>query len=100
MEKNLPTGICLNGLNINMEEIGNVFKALGKFLSYKIWPGDKVEITAGTFLTIIIAIILVTYTLKLVHKLITSKLPEEDRNKFISIFGFLRYLFYILVVLI
>ncbi len=83
-----------------MEEIGNVFKALGKFLSYKIWPGDKVEITAGTFLTIIIAIILVTYTLKLVHKLITSKLPEEDRNKFISIFGFLRYLFYILVVLI
>lgn len=83
-----------------MEEVKRIFKGLGEFFSYKIWPGDKVEITAGTFLTIIIAIILVTYVLKLVHKLITSKLPEEDRNKFISIFGFLRYLFYILVVLI
>jgi small-conductance mechanosensitive channel len=27
-------------------------------------------------------------------------LPEEDKNKFISVFGFLRYLFYILVVLV
>ena len=26
-----------------MEEIGNVFKALEEFLSYKTWSGDKVE---------------------------------------------------------
>ena len=26
-----------------MEELGNVFKALEEFLSYKIWSGDKVE---------------------------------------------------------
>ncbi|MDL5511622.1 mechanosensitive ion channel [Arenibacter sp. M-2] len=83
-----------------MEELKGIIKGLEEFLSYKIWPGDKVEITTATLLTIIVTIILVTYALKLIHKLITSKLPEEDRNKFVSIFGFLRYLFYILVVLI
>ncbi len=83
-----------------MVEIKNIVKALNDFLAYKILDGDKVDITAGTFLTIIISVIVVTYTLKLVHKLVTSKLPEEHQNKFISIFGFLRHLFYIMVVLV
>lgn len=83
-----------------MEEIKNIVKVVNEFLAYKIWPGDKVVITAGTFLVIIISVIVVTYALKLVHRLVTAKLPEEDKNKFISIFGFLRYLFYIMVVLV
>jgi len=100
MVKSLPIGIYLNGLNISMEEIKNIAKIINEFLAFKIWDTDKVDITTGTLLTIIIAIIVVTYILKLVHKLVTAKLPEEDKNKFISIFGFLRYLFYIMVVLV
>jgi len=83
-----------------MEELKNIFKGLDEFLAYKIWNGDKVDITAATFLTVIISLITVNYALKLFHKLVTAKLPEEDKNKFISVFGFLRYLFYILVVLV
>ncbi|MDO6604813.1 mechanosensitive ion channel family protein [Arenibacter palladensis] len=83
-----------------MEKLKNFFNGLNEFLSYKIWNGDKVDITAATFLTIIISIIVVNFFLKLIHKLVTAKLPEEDKNKFISVFGFLRYLFYILVVLV
>ncbi|MEQ8421007.1 MAG: mechanosensitive ion channel [Arenibacter algicola] len=83
-----------------MEELKNIFKGLDEFLAYKIWNGDKVDITAATFLTVIISLIIVNYALKLFHKLVTAKLPEEDKNKFISVFGFLRYLFYILVVLV
>ncbi|MCM4153213.1 mechanosensitive ion channel protein MscS [Arenibacter sp. N53] len=83
-----------------MEEIKNIVKVFSDFLAFKIWDSDKVDITAGTFLTIILAIIVVTYSLRLVRKLVTAKLPEEDKNKFISIFGFLRYLFYIMVVLV
>jgi len=83
-----------------MEKLKNFFNGLNEFLSYKIWNGDKVDITAATFLTIIISIILVNFFLKLVHKLVTAKLPDEDKNKFISVFGFLRYLFYIFVVLV
>ncbi len=83
-----------------MEKLKNFFSGLNEFLSYKIWNGDKVDITAATFLTIIISIIVVNFFLKLIHKLVTAKLPEEDKNKFISVFGFLRYLFYIFVVLV
>ena len=83
-----------------MEKLKNFFNGLNEFLSYKIWNGDKVDITAATFLTIIISIIVVNFILKLIHKLVTAKLPEEDKNKFISVFGFLRYLFYIFVVLV
>tara|TARA_R110000850_G_scaffold10535_6_gene37486 strand:+ start:15449 stop:16345 length:897 start_codon:yes stop_codon:yes gene_type:complete len=83
-----------------MEELKSIFKGLDEFLAYKIWNGDKVDITAATFLTVIISLIIVNYALKLFHKLVTAKLPEEDKNKFISVFGFLRYLFYILVVLV
>lgn len=83
-----------------MEKLKNFFDGLNEFLSYKIWNGDKVDITAATFLTIIISIIVVNFLLKLIHKLVTAKLPEEDKNKFISVFGFLRYLFYIIVVLV
>lgn len=83
-----------------MENLENVLKTLKNFLSYRIYDTETVHLTVGTFLTIIIAIIAVTFILKLVHRLVTAKLPEEDKNKFISIFGFLKYLFYILVVVI
>ncbi|NKI26239.1 mechanosensitive ion channel [Arenibacter sp. 6A1] len=83
-----------------MEKIRDFFKIIKDVLTYPIVNGEKVDITAGTFLTIIIAVVVVTYLLKIVHKVVTSKLPEEDKNKFISIFGFLKYLSYIMVILV
>jgi small-conductance mechanosensitive channel len=34
-----------------------------------------------------------------VHRLVTAKLPETDKNKFVSIFNFLKYLLYIFVII-
>lgn len=82
-----------------MEKLNNILSSLKVILSYRIYDSDTVHLTIGTFLTIIIAIVLVTYLLKFIHRLVTAKLPEEDKNKFISIFGFLKYLFYIIVVI-
>jgi small-conductance mechanosensitive channel len=81
-----------------MEKLDNILIGLKDFLSYRIYDSESVHLSIGTFLTIIIAIIFVTYLLRLIHKLVTVKLPEEDKNRFESIFGFLKYLFYILVV--
>ncbi|VAW11120.1 Potassium efflux system KefA protein / Small-conductance mechanosensitive channel [hydrothermal vent metagenome] len=81
-----------------MKKFENFLVLIRDFLSYRIFDSDTVRITIGTFLTIIFAIIVVTYLLRLVHKLVTAKLPKEDKNKFVSIFGFLKYLFYILTV--
>lgn len=83
-----------------MEQLLDFIKRIKEILSFKIWDSDKVDITTGTFITIVISIIIVTFILKWVHKFVTAKLPEADKNKFVSIFGFLRYLFYILVVLV
>lgn len=83
-----------------MEKIQSILSAIKEFLSYKIINSDTIHITIGTFLTIVIALIVITYLLRLIHKLVTSKLPTEDKNKFESIFAFIKYLFYILVVVI
>ncbi len=67
-------------------------------MSYDIFESDTIGITVGTLLTVIIALIIATFLLKLIHRLVTGKLPEQDQNKFVSIFGFLKYLLYILIV--
>ena len=83
-----------------MEKLDSILSGLKDFLSFRLWDTETVHLTIGTFLTIILAIIIVTYLLRLIHKLVTVKLPEEDKNKFESIFGFLKYLSYILAVVI
>lgn len=82
-----------------MEKLDTILIGVKDFLSYRLYDSDTVHLTIGTFLTIILAIVIVTYLLRFIHKLVTVKLPEEDKNKFESIFGFLKYLFYILVVI-
>ena len=88
---------CLNGSSIKME---NVLHKIKEVLSYPILDNETVHIKVGTFLAIIISIILVTYLMKLIRALATKKLPSEDKNKFESIFGFLKYLFYVLAIVI
>ncbi len=83
-----------------MDKLDSILSGLKDFLSFRLWDTETVHLTIGTFLTIILAIIIVTYLLRLIHKLVTVKLPEEDKNKFESIFGFLKYLSYILAVVI
>jgi len=83
-----------------MENLEQALSTIKNFLSYRIYDTETVHLTVGTFLSIIIALIIVTYVMRLVHRLVTAKLPVGDKNKFISIFGFLKYLFYILAVVI
>ncbi len=83
-----------------MQELRNTIKGFEGFLSSKIYQSSTIDITIGTFLAILVALVLITFLLKLVRRLVTAKLPEEDKNKFESIFGFMKYLFYILAVAI
>ncbi len=83
-----------------MERLESIFTALKGFLTYKIVETDTIHITVGTFLALLIVLVVATYLIRLIHRLVTAKLPEEDKNKFESIFNFLKYLLYILVVTI
>lgn len=82
-----------------MEKLQDILRSIREILSYNIFDSENINITVGTLLTVIVALIIATYVLKLVHKLVTAKLPEADQNKFVSIFGFLKYLLYILIVI-
>ncbi len=81
-----------------MQTIQKIFTAIKDFLGTSLYDSATVHISLGTLLLILSAIIVVSFLLKLVRRIVNSKLPEEDKNKFNSIFGFLKYLFYILAV--
>ena len=82
-----------------MEKLEIIWSAIKNFLLFKVYGGNNTIITISTLLTIFFGLILATYVLKLAHRIIISKLPEDDKNKFISIFGFLKYLLYTLLVI-
>lgn len=83
-----------------MERLESILSAIKGFLSFRVIDSKDVHISIGTLLSIIIVVFIVSYLLRLINKIITKKLPEEDKNKFVSIFSFLRYLLYIIVVVI
>ncbi len=83
-----------------MEKLKNILSNLNDFLSYQLYDSESIHITVGTFLSIVISVISVTYLLRIIHNVVVKKLPESDKNKFVSIFSFLKYLSYILVIII
>lgn len=83
-----------------MDRLDSFFSTVRDFLSFSVIDTENINITVGTLLTIIIVLFLVSLLLKLIHKFVTKKLPTEDKNKFVSIFNFLRYLLYLVMIVI
>ncbi|PHQ59817.1 MAG: mechanosensitive ion channel protein MscS [Maribacter sp.] len=81
-----------------MEKMENIISAINEFLSYRMIDTENIHISISTLLSIIMILVVVSFFLRLIHKFAAKKLPEEDKNKFVSIFSFLKYLLYILVV--
>ena len=81
-----------------MENFQSFTGTLKEFFSFKILDTETIHITIGTFLILIGILLLATMILKGINRVMTSKLPEEDKNKFVSIFSFLKYFFYIVIV--
>ena len=60
---------------------------------------EHINFTLGALLAVILAFIITSFLLKLIRKLVTRNLPIEDKNKFISIFQFVKYIVYIFVLM-
>ncbi|WP_298528083.1 mechanosensitive ion channel domain-containing protein [uncultured Christiangramia sp.] len=67
--------------------------------SYQI-GGDDVKITVGMVIIVILSFLLTSVALRLIRSFITSKLMDEDKLKFISVFKFIKYFVYLAVILI
>ncbi|HEY9184876.1 MAG TPA: mechanosensitive ion channel domain-containing protein [Salegentibacter sp.] len=62
--------------------------------------GDRIHITVGLILLIILVFALTSTILRVIRTFATGKLGEEDKMKFISVFKFIKYFIYVVVILI
>jgi len=61
--------------------------------------GDKaIDITLGLLILVIVSFLATSYILKGIRKLYTRRMSEVDTQKFISVFKFIKYIAYIIVV--
>lgn len=67
--------------------------------SYEI-GGEKIFITVGLILLIIFTFVFTSAILRIIRSFITGKLVDEDKLKFISVFKFIKYFIYVVVILI
>jgi small-conductance mechanosensitive channel len=72
---------------------------LKEILGLSLIKTDDVNITLGALMAVIFAFVLSGFVLKVIRNLVTRKLPIDDKNKFISIFQFIKYIVYIFVMM-
>lgn len=82
------------------KDIWGAIKDIWEFgYSYTIGE-EKLTISVGLVILVISAFLITNVLLRLLRTFITSKLLEEDKMKFISVFKFIRYFIYLAVILI
>ena len=75
-----------------------IIKQITDFLNYRIPLGGKdIDVTLKTILLLIISLVIVRFLLRYLKKLAKSKLEQEDKNKFNTIFSFTSWLTYVIV---
>lgn len=89
-----------------MEEIKEIkltiWDQIKSFLNFIIYKNDEntIKVTLGLILLILFIFIITSYVLKIIRRIITKKLPDEDKVKFTSVFSFVKWFIYVIVLLI
>ncbi len=81
----------------------DIWGSIMDFLNYgfHIPAGENtIHLTIGLLLLLIVAFVVTGFVLKLLRKILTRKMEQEDKLKFISIFKFIKYLVYLVVILL
>ncbi len=73
---------------------------INAFLNYSFEISEKVHVGVKNILILIAAFMITAILLKVIKKLVTKKLPNEDKLKFNSVFSFTRYFIYLIVLLL
>ena len=91
-----------------MDEISDmidppVWDRILEFLNFGIHLGEgenSVHITIGLVLLVTLSFIATKYILNWLRRLLTRRMEGEDRLKFVTIFSYIRYVIYVVVVLL
>ncbi|WP_405569388.1 mechanosensitive ion channel family protein [Winogradskyella sp. Asnod2-B02-A] len=70
------------------------------FLGLHMEIGNDISISILDILIVITAIFLTTIVLRIVLKIITRNLPDDDKGKFSVVYGYFRWLIYLIILLI
>ena len=82
----------------------DVWDSIKEFLNWGLHLGEgsenSIHITIGLLILLIIAFIATDFVLKTIRRFYTNKMEGDDKLKFISIFKFIKYFVYLLVILL
>ena len=70
-----------------------------RILKYAIFESDHVKITLQTVLVLIIILTVTHFLLKFIRLFATKHLDEEDTNRFITVFTFLKYIIFTVAII-
>lgn len=68
-------------------------------LNYSFQLGKDVQISVKAILIVFAALLITSLLLKLLRKIVTKKLPKEDKLKFVSIFSYSKWFIYVVIIL-
>jgi len=72
---------------------------LKEILNYPLDFGSDIHITVKALLVVILTLFIASYVIKFLQKLITRKLPTEDKLKFTSLFSYMKWFVYVIIFL-
>ena len=78
----------------------SVWQGLKDFLNLHIDITDKISISIWDLLVVVTVIFITTIVLRIAFKAFTRNLPEDDKAKFSVVFGYFRWLIYVIILLI
>lgn len=90
----------------NLEDIeekikeSSAWESVQNFLNLHINFSEKISVSILDLIIILTAIFITTLVLRIVLKLITKNLPENDKSKFNVVYGYFRWLVYLVILLI
>ncbi|PIE49619.1 MAG: mechanosensitive ion channel protein MscS [Flavobacteriales bacterium] len=74
-------------------------ETLNNILNYSVSIGENGSLSIKTLVVIIVAFVITSFLLRLIRKVVTRKLPENDKTKFISVFSYLKYFIFLIILL-
>ena len=82
---------------------GDIWGSIKEFLNLGIHLGEgekSIHLTLGLLLLLLVSIVVTKFLLQWLRHLLTRKMEREDKQKFTSVFKFIHYVIYLVVVLV
>ncbi|APZ44805.1 mechanosensitive ion channel protein MscS [Polaribacter reichenbachii] len=69
-------------------------------LDYKFVFSQEIGITVRGLIFVVVALIVTSYILQLIRRFITRKMPQNDKQKFVTVFGYVRWFVFLIIFLV